>query len=114
MAPGRGSGRHPRTGRGCHKAGDKVIATDTKTGRIQPETVTVVMVNHDTDPYDLKIKAGTASAFPAMAPRLLRFVVARTHRSNMISMSRPADYVAHSGLLCAHCSRSFSATEGCR
>ncbi len=44
------------------KIGDKVLATNTRTGRVQPETVTAVMVNHDTDLYDLKIRAGNKSA----------------------------------------------------
>jgi RHS repeat-associated protein len=38
------------------KPGDKVLATDTKTGKNQPETVTAVEVNHDTDLYNLTIK----------------------------------------------------------
>ena len=38
------------------KAGDKVLAADTKTGKDQPETVTAVLVHHDTDLYDLTVK----------------------------------------------------------
>jgi HNH/Endo VII superfamily nuclease toxins/Pretoxin HINT domain len=38
------------------KAGDKVLADDTKTGKDQPEAVTAVMVHHDTDLYDLTVK----------------------------------------------------------
>jgi hypothetical protein len=38
------------------KPGDKVLATDTKTGKDQPETVTAVEVHHDTDLYDLTVK----------------------------------------------------------
>ena len=38
------------------KPGDKVKATDTKTGKTQAETVTAVLVHHDTDLYDLKIR----------------------------------------------------------
>jgi integrase/recombinase XerD len=44
------------------KIGDKVLVTNTRTGRTQPEKVTSVMVNHDTDLYDLKIRAGTRTA----------------------------------------------------
>src|SRR6201999_3540811 len=38
------------------KAGDKVLASDTKTGKNQPETVTAVLVHHDTDLYNLEVK----------------------------------------------------------
>jgi Pretoxin HINT domain len=37
------------------KVGDKVVATDTKTGRTQPEAIYAVLTHHDTDLYDLKI-----------------------------------------------------------
>ena len=40
------------------KPGDKVEATNVKTGRTRAETVTAVLVHHDTDLYDLKIGAG--------------------------------------------------------
>ena len=40
------------------KPGDKVLATDTKTGKDQAETVTAVLVHHDTDLYDLTVKTG--------------------------------------------------------
>lgn len=39
------------------KVGEKVLATDTRTGKTQPETVAAVLVHHDSDLYDLKIKA---------------------------------------------------------
>ena len=38
------------------RPGDKVLAANTKTGKDQPETVTAVEVNHDTDLYDLTVK----------------------------------------------------------
>lgn len=38
------------------KTGDTVLASDTRTGKDQPETVTAVMVHHDTDLYDLTVK----------------------------------------------------------
>ena len=38
------------------KPDEKVLATNTKTGKTQAETVTAVLVHHDTDLYDLKIK----------------------------------------------------------
>ena len=44
------------------KPGDKVLATSTKTGKTQPETITAVLVHHDTDRYDLTIRAGTRTA----------------------------------------------------
>ena len=42
--------------------GDKVLATNTKTGKTQPETITAILVHHDTDLYDLKISDGGRSA----------------------------------------------------
>jgi hypothetical protein len=43
-------------------AGDRVTATNTKTGRTGAQTVSAVLVNHDTDLYDLKVQTthGTA------------------------------------------------------
>jgi len=38
------------------KPGEKVLATNTKTGKTQPETVTAVLVHHDTDLYDLQVR----------------------------------------------------------
>ena len=38
------------------KPGDKVLATSTKTGKTQPEAVTAVEVNRDTDLYNLNVK----------------------------------------------------------
>jgi RHS repeat-associated protein len=38
------------------KPGDKVLATNTTTGKTQAETVAAVEVNHDTDLYDLNVK----------------------------------------------------------
>ena len=38
------------------KPGEKVLATNTKTGKTQAETVTAVIVHHDTDLYDLTVK----------------------------------------------------------
>jgi Pretoxin HINT domain len=40
------------------KPGEKVLATNTKTAKTQAETVTAVLVHHDTDLYDLKIRSG--------------------------------------------------------
>ena len=42
--------------------GEKVLATNTKTGKTQAETATAVLVHHDTDLYDLKIKDGSHTA----------------------------------------------------
>jgi hypothetical protein len=44
------------------KPGDKVLATNVKTGKTRAETVSAVQVHHDTDLYDLKVKAGTRTA----------------------------------------------------
>jgi hypothetical protein len=38
------------------KVGDKVLASDTRTGKDQPETVTAVLLHHDTDLYNLTVK----------------------------------------------------------
>lgn len=42
--------------------GDKVLATNTGTGKTQGEPVTAVMVHHDTDRYNLTIRAGHRAA----------------------------------------------------
>ena len=44
------------------KPGEKVLATNTRTGKTRPETISVVMVHHDTNLYDLKIKSGSRIA----------------------------------------------------
>jgi RHS repeat-associated protein len=44
------------------KPGEKVLATNTKTGKTQAEPVTAVLVHHDTDLYDLKIRDGSRMA----------------------------------------------------
>jgi RHS repeat-associated protein len=44
------------------KPGDKVLATDIKTGKTYAETVTAVIVHHDTDLYDLTIRIGARTA----------------------------------------------------
>jgi hypothetical protein len=44
------------------KPGDKVLATSTKTGRTQPEPVKAVLINHDTDLYDLTIETDGRTA----------------------------------------------------
>ena len=36
--------------------GEMVLATDTRTGKTQPEAVAAVLVHHDTDLYDLKVR----------------------------------------------------------
>jgi hypothetical protein len=40
------------------RPGDKVLATNTKTGKTTAETVTAVMVHHDTDLYNLTVRSG--------------------------------------------------------
>jgi Pretoxin HINT domain len=44
------------------KAGGKVLATSTKTGKTTDETVAAVLVHRDTDLYDLKIRADARTA----------------------------------------------------
>jgi 3-dehydroquinate synthase class II len=44
------------------KPGQKVLAATTKTGKNQAETITAVLVNHDRDLYDLKVRVGGRTA----------------------------------------------------
>lgn len=44
------------------KPGDKVLATNVKTGKTQAETVAAVLVHYDADLYDLKVEEGTRTA----------------------------------------------------
>jgi pretoxin HINT domain-containing protein len=44
------------------KPGDRVRATNTKTGKTQAEPVTAVLVHHDTDLYDLTVKTAHGTA----------------------------------------------------
>jgi hypothetical protein len=44
------------------RRGEKVKATSTRTGTTTDETVTAVLVHHDSDLYDLKVRAGTRTA----------------------------------------------------
>ena len=39
------------------KPGEKVLATSTRTGKTQAEPIAAVLVHHDTDLYDLKVRA---------------------------------------------------------
>jgi hypothetical protein len=43
------------------KPGDKVLATNVKTGKTQAETVTAVEVRHDTDLYNLTVKTSRST-----------------------------------------------------
>ncbi len=44
------------------KSGEKVLATNTRTGRTTAEAISVVMVHHDTNLYDLTIRANGRTA----------------------------------------------------
>ena len=44
------------------KPGQKVLATNAKTGKTQAEPVTAVLLRHDTDLYDLTVKTAHGSA----------------------------------------------------
>jgi hypothetical protein len=44
------------------KPGDKVLATNTRTGKTKAEPVAAVLVHHDTDLYDLEVRVGHATA----------------------------------------------------
>ena len=77
------------------KPGEKVLATNTKTGKTSAETVTAVLVHHDTDLYDLTVRTGTAP--PSSTPPattcsgILIFTTAgfRQITSNRACISRP-------------------------
>ncbi len=43
------------------KPGDKVLATNVKTGKTSAEPVTAVLVHHDTDLYDLTVSTARGS-----------------------------------------------------
>ncbi len=43
------------------KNGDKVLATNTKTGKTSAEAVTAVLIHHDTNLYDLTVKTSTGT-----------------------------------------------------
>ena len=44
------------------KPGDKVLATNTRTGKTKAEPVAAVLLHHDTDLYDLSVKVGMRTA----------------------------------------------------
>jgi RHS repeat-associated protein len=44
------------------RVGEKVLATNTRTGKTSAEIVSAVLVHHDTDRYDLTIKTGHGTA----------------------------------------------------
>jgi hypothetical protein len=44
------------------KPGDKVLATNTKSGKTQAEPVSAVLLHHDTDLYDLTVKTARGTA----------------------------------------------------
>jgi RHS repeat-associated protein len=44
------------------KVGQRVLAMNPKTGKDQVETMTAVLVHHDTDLYDLKVRSGKRTA----------------------------------------------------
>jgi Pretoxin HINT domain len=44
------------------KPGDKVLATNTKTGKTSAEPVAAVLVHHDTDRYDLTVRTARGTA----------------------------------------------------
>jgi RHS repeat-associated protein len=53
------------------KTGDTVLASDTRTGKDQPEKVTAVLVHHDTDLYNLTVKtAGRTEVIHTTAAHL--------------------------------------------
>jgi hypothetical protein len=56
------------------KVGQRVLAMNPRTGRDQAETVTAVLVHHDTDLYDLKIRAGCRTSVISTTSSHLFFV----------------------------------------
>jgi RHS repeat-associated protein len=61
------------------KPGDRVLATNTKTGKTSAEPVGVVLVHHDSDLYDLKVRSGRTTAVIDTTSSHL-FWVPGTHR----------------------------------
>jgi hypothetical protein len=59
--------------------GQKVLAANTKTGKNQTETVAAVLVHHDTDLYDLKVRSGGVTSVIDTTSNHL-FWVPGTHR----------------------------------
>jgi RHS repeat-associated protein len=62
------------------KPGDKVLATNTKTGKTQAEPIADVLVHRDNDLYDLKIRAGKRTAVIATTRNHLFWVPAASGR----------------------------------
>lgn len=65
------------------KSGEKVLATSTRTGKTSAERVTAVLVHHDTNRYDLKVRTargtaviGTTSTHLFWNPAIRRWVKA--------------------------------------
>ena len=96
------------------KAGNKVLADDTKTGKDQPEAVTAVMIHHDTDLYDLTVKTGhgtevihTTSNHLFWVPYLDKWITANKLSKNE-HLKTPDGQV----ILLGHCRRHWLAGRG--
>lgn len=44
------------------RTGEKVLATNTRTGKTTAQTIAVVLVRHDTDRYDLRVRTARGTA----------------------------------------------------
>jgi hypothetical protein len=72
--------------------GDKVLATNSKTGKTQAEPVTAVMVHHDTDLYNVTIRAGHRTAVIHTTRNHLFWDVT-TSRWTRAAALRPGDHL---------------------
>src|SRR5262249_40911248 len=74
------------------KVGDKVEATNTKTGKTTAQPVTAVLVHYDTNRYNLKIQAGHRTATIETTSNHLFWDVAR-HRWVMAAALTRGSYL---------------------
>jgi hypothetical protein len=78
------------------KAGDKVLATNTRTGKTQPETVKAVILEHDNDLYDLTVKVHGRNAVIQTTARH-RFWDQTTRRWTYADALSTGDFLRTSG-----------------
>jgi RHS repeat-associated protein len=107
------------------KPGQEVLATSTRTGKNHAETVAAVLVHHDTDLYDLRVRAGTVppsstpppatcSGFPAPAAtavagsRLPRSATGRTYAPPAATTTRSSSAAGSRASTTAGCGISPS------
>ena len=70
------------------KVGDKVLATNVKTGKTSPEPVTALLSKHDTDKYNLRIRSRHKTAIIHTTRKHLFFDLTRNKWVKAASLSR--------------------------